>query len=298
MVYKPALATLEDGNVDTGKTAKDAAYILAKQADLAHELYGQSYEDAAKIVLGDQAETGAGVYGMAAHDMREDGIQTVGEFYEEVQKYRANGEDINKIKFSSPSGVIYLGSNVNHVESGSHQLRKEQYDDMDSHVGRMQDVHLTFRGKKLIGQYGIPFVGRVVGEKESYYVVIEIDPKSGRIFFITGLSRKPEAISNLLKKDMKNTEEAIKNGKIDSQIHTKLSAGPLGNQSFPEINIQELSEKVKNFARDNPTYFQPAWHGSPYHFNKFSTDAIGSGESHQDFPICERSERLQNNSSP
>ena len=39
----------------SAKTAKDAAYILAKQADLAHELYGQSYEDAAKIVLGDQA---------------------------------------------------------------------------------------------------------------------------------------------------------------------------------------------------------------------------------------------------
>lgn len=41
----------------SAKTDKDAAYIPDKQADLAHELYGQSYEDAAKIVLGDHAST-------------------------------------------------------------------------------------------------------------------------------------------------------------------------------------------------------------------------------------------------
>ncbi len=249
-IYAPVTDTLKGANPEVAKAAKDSALLLARQADIFHAVYGTPYEDAVRVMLGDRAETGASVYNMATHDMRKDGIQTAGEFYEEVQKYRANKEDVNKIRFTSPSGVVYLGSNMNHVEIGSHQLGKEQYDDMDSHIELMRDVHLAFRGKKLMGQYGIPFVGRVVGEKESYYVVIEIDPKSGGIFFITGLSRKPEAISNMLKKDIKITEEAIKNGKIDSQIHTKLSAGPLGNQSFPEISIQELKEKVNALAEE------------------------------------------------
>ncbi len=257
-IYAPVTDTLKGANPEVLKAAKDSALLLARQADIFHAVYGTSYEDAVRVILGDRAETGASVYNMATHDMRKDGIQTAGEFYEEVQKYRANNEDVNKIRFTSPSGVVYLGSNMNHVEIGSHQLGKEQYDDMDSHIELMRDVHLAFRGKKLMGQYGIPFVGRVVGEKESYYVVIEIDPKSGGIFFITGLSRKPEAISNMLKKDIKITEEAIKNGKIDSQIHTKLSAGPLGNQSFREISIQELKEKVKALVRDDPIYGQMA----------------------------------------
>ena len=104
--------------------------------------------------------------------------------------------------------------------------------------------------------------------------------------------RKTVVMNNIIKQKAESIEADIKKGKIDSQGHTILSAGILGNQSSTEISLQNLSEKVKNFAKDNPTYFQPAWHGSPCHFNKFSTDAIGSGESHRDFPTSERSERL------
>ena len=40
-----------------------------------------------------------------------------------------------------------------------------------------------------------------------------------------------------------------------------------------------VPEKRKVYKRN--IYFQPAWHGSPYTFDKFTTDAIGSGEGAQ-----------------
>lgn len=41
-----------------------------------------------------------------------------------------------------------------------------------------------------------------------------------------------------------------KKRKIDSQIHAKLSAGPLGNQSSPKIGIQKMKEKVNVPAKE------------------------------------------------
>ena len=240
------------------KTDKDAAYIPDKQANLAHELYGQSYEDAAKIVLGDHAETGAGVYGMAAHDMREDGIQTVGEFYKEVQKRLANHEDINKIKFTSPSGVVYLGSIIKHILDGTHPLDAEQYNDLDAHIGVIKNVVLSDRPGGMI-RYGLPFIGRVDGDKGSYYVVFVVNPQAGNVFLVTAIHNKDQAATdNIIKQKAESIKADMKKGKIDSQGHTILSAGILGNQSSTEISLQNLSEKVKNLAKDNPTYNQMA----------------------------------------
>lgn len=63
-------------------------------------------------------------------------------------------------------------------------------------------------------------------------------PKKTR-FLVVIVYQKNE---NYTKKFYRNRH---KKRKIDSQIHTKLSAGPLGNQSSLEISLQDLSEKIK-----------------------------------------------------
>ena len=54
-IYVPTMNTLKGANPEVAKAAKDSALILARQADLFHELYGVPYEDAVRVILGDRA---------------------------------------------------------------------------------------------------------------------------------------------------------------------------------------------------------------------------------------------------
>ena len=241
----------------SAKTAKDAAYIPDKQADLAHELYGQSYEDAAKIVLGDQEETGAGVYGMSAYDMREGGMPTVGAFCEEIKKRLSENKNISKIKFTSPSGVVYLGDVVKHIIDGTHPLDENQFNDLDNHIGTINNIVPTIKDK-LFGSYGVPFAGRVDGKEGTYYVVFEVDPQSQKVFLITAMSRSQKAADNIINEKRKAYEAAKRKGKIDSRTRSKLNVGFPGKlcQSSFGISLQELIDKVKALVEDNRIYNQ------------------------------------------
>ncbi len=56
-IYAPVTDTLKGANPEVAKAAKDSALLLARQADIFHAVYGTSYEDAVRVMLGDRAVT-------------------------------------------------------------------------------------------------------------------------------------------------------------------------------------------------------------------------------------------------
>ncbi len=56
-IYAPVTDTLKGANPEVAKAAKDSALLLARQADIFHAVYGTSYEDAVRVILGDRAVT-------------------------------------------------------------------------------------------------------------------------------------------------------------------------------------------------------------------------------------------------
>jgi hypothetical protein len=64
------------------------------------------------------------------------------------------------------------------------------------------------------------------------------------------------------------------------------SSNPVGNKANTTATNQGEIAKVLNnivLAKKNPLNFLSVWHGSPYNFDKFSTDKIGTGEGAQVF---------------
>lgn len=84
------------------------------------------------------------------------------------------------------------------------------------------------------------------------------------------------AASDKLRK--KNYSRVEKTDRIVDLLKKK---GFKGVKDGPVINIFEPKTITKEIARAAKELNQPAYHGSPYHFDKFTTDRIGTGEGAQ-----------------
>ena len=101
-----------------------------------------------------------------------------------------------KIKYTGISGVVYMGERITHVQN-SHGTSGADLNDIDAHIQILKNVTLSARGKG-IGQYGVPVIGRVDGDKGSYYVVLEINPQSGTVFMGTAWRGDKDSIDHII----------------------------------------------------------------------------------------------------
>ena len=294
-IYVPAVNTLKGANPEARKAAKDSALILAREADIVHALYDVPYEDAVRVILGDRAV--ANGYGeLIVEDLNVDTLpdelnvtkitgdefgeygdvaelrKKVIQFYtEELQGTEVRNPIIGEIVIDGNTDIQFSGKGKREARNTSADPEKllvtKYLREIIENANAVTDS--VSEKEKHAGEhfYYLHQAAEINGEKK--FVVVTVrrfldNPKDSMKYYNHTVYSLED-----YKKQQKRTPSDEDNRVTKTGPQTD---GALDGHSIPE--------KRKVYKR-NSVLNQPAWHGSPYTFDKFDLGKIGSGEGAQ-----------------
>jgi len=220
-----------------------------------------------RIQLGKQAAT---TYTQSMYDVRKAGAKNVLDLKERIEQRRSDGEEVNKLQFSSDNGIRYAEPEIVHATK-EHGITDEEWLDLEKHGAEIKEPRLS-KWKEYTGQYlGKVIVGRIDGDLGSYYVAYEFSP-NGDVWFKTaargsmeGLNNKIEELGAVMLSPEENSPDAVSHshGSSLNSIKDFLGIGKgyeqtgaeIKGEYDPDMNIISLFE-----GADASTVIHETWH--------------------------------------
>ena len=172
----------------------------------------------------------------------------------------------------APSEVVLASDQVRHINSGHPDFT--QWADIPEVLARGEIAPL---GKnKVTGGQAYAFRLRN-GEKDFVVVAAPQEGKNlgKRLVVLTAFQDNPARVENWIKE---NKGAAFYQSAGGSPAYPSPKKGDLS-----ALKSGSSGENIILHDAEGKTLNQPAWHGTPYHFDKFTLDHIGSGEGAQAF---------------
>lgn len=168
------------------------------------------------------------------------------------------------------------GSNPELVKAVEDLIGKQQNIPLQEQITEVKQVKQQENGKETSdetqgGQKGRQEKLLTEQEEKKVAETAGVKPKNLRDVYLAGREifglNKVQALAQAIIVDRVVAKAAKNSGKTKQQIYS-------------EIEFRKEDELLRSKVN---TYFQAAWHGSPYQFDKFTTEKIGTGEGAQAF---------------
>lgn len=295
-VYLPTLETLKNAPEKVSKAAKDSALVYAKMVENFSDFYKIPVENIMAIFDKNQKTGGYGQQGMT---VKEKLNQDSRRFSASVDLFMKNELKSKNVKVMTTPLVMKLtGADVLPVYIHTNVLAKILKNSVDKngkhgHAGEMTPDIIKQLPQALIDPMAIvrsdgkpvvitclkntkgqpivvPFILNKSVKEELYYSANIVESAYGK--------RSNEWIKeHLLENPLYINKNRTNDWRITSGLQLPMEAVNLISSKH-KIPDEEDLVKLKE---QNPGYYQKAYHGSPYTFDRFDLGAIGSGSGTQ-----------------
>lgn len=195
-IYRPVKVLLQQTTNKTAEAARDTAFLYARMVENFAKQYGRTIDDILPEIQNGSRSTKADGYGQAMFDVRKSGITNLGQFYERIEKGKAEGQEANN---TDNNGVTYSEAYVRHATK-KHGLTKENLLDIEKNMNNIREMNISnWKEGNYKGKFnGTTIIGRIDGKLSSYYVCLEFAP-DGQVWFKTAAKGSKEGINSKIK---------------------------------------------------------------------------------------------------